>query len=332
MIKTVLLTCKPDYEKVLTKEIALYNLALETKGNGWIIARTQQNIPDLCFSNNILANPISVKAPSINSLADNLLKLFTENIKDKQITEPWPLSFSCGDNEKLIRHTKSVFKTWTSKTAKKISRVMKLSKEGIPHGKTFEQGFFVHFTDFNQTYVSFNAFSAGQQRMHMDQRAPSRSYLKLEEAFRIFNHEPKPNQAVIDLGAAPGGWSYSALKRGAIVIALDNGPLREPVKSDPNITHLKIDALKYKPNTTVDWMLCDILEEPDIILNLIHKWLNQKWCKYFIVNLKVGRNDPVMLLKKIRDQKKGLAPYCKLLQIRQLYHDREEITLMGQTK
>ena len=38
--------------------------------------------------------------------------------------------------------------------------------------------------------------------------------------------EPMPGERVCDLGAAPGGWSYSAAKRGASVVAVDNGPLK----------------------------------------------------------------------------------------------------------
>ena len=47
--------------------------------------------------------------------------------------------------------------------------------------------------------------------------APSRSYLKIEEAYGILGREPAQGETVADLGAAPGGWSFSAAKRGAKV-------------------------------------------------------------------------------------------------------------------
>jgi 23S rRNA C2498 (ribose-2'-O)-methylase RlmM len=50
------------------------------------------------------------------------------------------------------------------------------------------------------------------------------------------------------------------------------------------------------------------------------------------VNLKLGRRDPVEVLKELRDAQKGLFPYCQELYVRQLYHDREEITLMGEVR
>ncbi|OGW95995.1 MAG: hypothetical protein A2Y04_03770 [Omnitrophica WOR_2 bacterium GWC2_45_7] len=108
---------------------------------------------------------------------------------------------------------------------------------------------------------------------------------------------------MINLGAAPGGWSYSALKRGARVTAIDNGPLKGPVASHPHISHLKVDAFKYRYNRShpADWLFCDILEKPEVILELLHEWLSRRWCRRFVVNLKVGRTDPILLLKKIRD-------------------------------
>ncbi|MBF0385216.1 MAG: rRNA methyltransferase [Candidatus Omnitrophica bacterium] len=343
MTAQILITCKTDYEKILAREIASYNFTPQTKGRGWILAqlenktlfkehRTQLTIP--CFAHSIRETPIAVSAASVNSLADQLVNLFLTNLGSKRIADPWAFLFSSSGNEQLIHRAKSAEKSWLNKLQKKISRVAKLAREGIPYNSSFVEGFFVHFIDFNQAFVSFKALSAGQQRMQMDPKAPSRSYLKLEEAFKIFGNEPRRNEKVIDLGAAPGGWSYSALKRGAIVIAIDNGPLKSPVKLHSNMSHLKVDALKYTYDSSkpVDWLFCDILEKPDIIFNLLHKWLSQKWCRNFIANIKVGRNDPIVLLNKINNSRDGLLPFCQALYIRQLYHDREEITLMGQAK
>lgn len=343
MTKTALITCRTGCEKILSRELALYKITALSKGRGWILAQwgktslsKERDTPltDPCFAYHILSNPVSVKASSVNTLTEKLFTCFTTHIGQTRIVKPWAFLFLSSDNEQLNQHAKTVERCWSEKMRKKISRVAKLSKEGIFHHSRFTEGFFVHFTNFNQVFVSFNALCAGQQRMQMDPLAPSRSYLKIEEAFKIFGHEPRANDTVIDLGAAPGGWSYSALQRGASVTAIDNGPLKGPVRSHMNICHLKNDALTYSYNQSepADWLLCDILEEPNIILNLLQKWLDQKWCRYFIVNIKIGRNDPVRLLQKIRDPKQGILPYCKTLSIRQLYHDREELTLMGEAK
>ncbi len=336
----VLITCKEGSEKIASNEIVFYNGKVQSKGRGWILAQwtnpaqppNAAPLADPCFAHYLLENPVKISAASVNSLTEKLIDLFTSHIAGQKIVDPWPLLFSCSDEEQLIQRVKTVEKYWLEKIQKKMSRVAKLARKGLPRSPEFTEGFFVHFTALNEAFVSFRALSAGQQRMQMDPEAPSRSYLKIEEAFRIFGHEPRKNETVIDLGAAPGGWSFSALKRGAVVTAIDNGPLKGVVKTHPHMTHLTVDALSYQPEQPVDWLLCDMLELPEVILHLLDKWTNRKWCRYFIVNLKVGRHDPILLLKKLRDPQKGLQSCCEILYIRQLYHDREEITLMGKLK
>jgi len=336
-----LITCKADFEDILAREIALGNMSLQAKGPGWVLAQEKDpastgsraaKLTDLCFACHLLEDPVLISAPSVNSFAEKLADCFTEHIRPMRIDKPWPFLFASSGNEPLIHRAKTVSQAWSEKILKKVSRVAKLSVEGMPRGPEFSEGFFVHFTDFDQAFVSFNALSQGQQRMAMDPEAPSRSFLKLEEAFRVLGHEPQEGETVVDLGGAPGGWSYSALKHGAIVTAIDNGPLRDPVKSHKKMRHLKVDALKYTydHDEPVDWLLCDILEKPGIILGLVRKWLSQGWCRRFIVNFKVGRSDPILLLKEIKDAQKGLSPFCGQLIIRHLYHDREEITVMGE--
>jgi 23S rRNA (cytidine2498-2'-O)-methyltransferase len=343
MSATILFTCKEGYEKVLSREIAEDSLKVISKGLGWLLAAPDEtpsssktyvlhNIP--CFAYYIFENPTLINAASVNSLTEQLITLFSKHYAKTRLTESWPLSFTSSGNEQLLQHEKSVKKNWLVKMRKRMSKITKLAQEGIPHRSKFSEGFFVHFASFDQIFVSFKACSAGQQRMLMDTSAPSRSYLKIEEAFRVFGVEPQKKETVIDLGAAPGGWSFSALNRGALVTAIDNGPLKDPVKTHANVRHLIENALTYKhmKNKPVDWLLCDVLEEPDIIFKLLEKWLKQKWCRYFIANIKVGRNDPILLLKKIRHNQKGLSRLCDPLIMRQLYHDREEITLMGRVK
>ncbi|MDD3374726.1 MAG: SAM-dependent methyltransferase [Candidatus Omnitrophica bacterium] len=343
MTTTTLITCKKDYEKILAREISLYDINFLNKCHGGILAQWQNQIlfkqceiplRNLCFARQVLENPVFVCATSVNSLTEKLINLFIAHIGQERIVAPWARLFSSSGNEQLAHHAKTVEKNWSNKMLKKMSRIAKLAKKDIPCTPEFSEGFFVYFTGFNQAFVSFKALCAGQQRMQMDPAAPSRSYLKIEEAFKIFGHQPISNDTVIDLGAAPGGWSYSAMKRGAYVTAIDNGLLKGVARSNKNIYHLKTDALKYRyiDRRPADWLLCDIIEKPEVILNLLRKWLSQKWCRYFIANIKVGKNDPILLLRKIRDAKGGLLPHCKILRVKQLYHDREEITLMGQVK
>jgi len=329
----LLITCKKNYENILVREATLNNINVKSRGLSHIFAFSNLKTlkPDFCFAELILKDPYEVSTNSVNAWAAKLSELFTEYIKNKNINLSLPLVFASSPKDKLNLRVKTIKKAWFMKISKKVSRVSKLLNDNLALTSDFQEGFFVYFTDFDKAFVSFFALTQNQQRMYMDPLAPSRSYLKIEEAYRILGCQPKINETVIDLGAAIGGWSYSALKRGAKVIAIDNASLREPVKSHPNLTHLREDALKFRPNKnkSADWLFCDIIENPEIILKLLSAWLKNAWCRNFIVTLKIGHSDPIALIEKINDGQTKVTPYCSSLKIRHLYHNREEITLIG---
>ena len=160
-----------------------------------------------------------------------------------------------------------------------------------------------------------------------DAQAPSRSYLKVEEAYAVLGASPQPGETVVDLGAAPGGWSYSAAKRQAAVIAVDNGPLKSGAAGNPLIKPLAADGFTYESGR-VDWLFCDMLDDPDRVLELLGRWVSRRLCRNFIVNLKFGRNDPLPLLRRAG----ALADRCEVFRVRHLFHDREELTVVGRVR
>ena len=194
---------------------------------------------------------------------------------------------------------------------------------------------FVFFTAFDRALLSRTAVLGGQRRMADDPAAPSRSYLKIEEAFGVLGAEPGPEETVADLGAAPGGWSYSAARRGSRVVAVDNGPLKGGALGHPQIEHLCEDAFGFRPTpgAAFDWLLCDLVEEPHHVLrDLVEPWLGRGWCRRFVINLKFGRTDPVALLQELRAPDSPFVRHAADVRIRHLYHDREELTVVGNVK
>jgi 23S rRNA (cytidine2498-2'-O)-methyltransferase len=142
-------------------------------------------------------------------------------------------------------------------------------------------------------------------------------------------------ELVVDLGAAPGGWSYSAAKRGARVIAIDNGPLKGGALDHPLIEHRLEDAFGFRPNADepVDWLFCDLVEDPHhVARNLITPWLINGWCRRFVVMLKIGRVNASELLAEMTAANSAFVRTTSLLRVRHLYHDREEFTLVGELK
>ena len=174
----------------------------------------------------------------------------------------------------------------------------------------------------------------GIPRLRMPAGAPSRSTLKLAEAFTVFLGDDgkgllRPGQRAVDLGAAPGGWTWQLAQRGLRVTAVDNGRLRGEVAGDPLVTHVREDGLKWRPRRPVDWLVCDIVEQPLRIAELVAAWIADGAARRAIFNLKLPmkkRYDEVRRCEQRIGAIVGAAGVAYTLRIRQLYHDREEVT------
>ena len=175
----------------------------------------------------------------------------------------------------------------------------------------------------------------GIPRLKFPREAPSRSTLKLEEALLVLLDEGererwlKPGMRAVDLGAAPGGWTWQLVRRSLRVIAVDNGPMNAQLMASGLVEHLREDGFHYQPAKAVDWLVCDMVDQPRRVAARIAHWLAQGWCRHAIFNLKLPmkkRYDEVQLcLNLLRE---GL-PNLRDLRAKQLYHDREEITVFA---
>jgi len=255
-------------------------------------------------------------------------------VRGERIEAAWPCVWQ-GPAEivGLGRRLSSVEAAFGELLKKKLARIAKLAAFEVPRGVMPARGLFVYFTDFGRAFAARDAFAHGQRRMADDDLAPSRSYLKVEEAYIVLGREPRAGETVVDLGAAPGGWSYSAAKRGAKVIAIDNGPLKGGALDHPLIEHRLEDAFKFLVPTgvTYDWLFCDMVEEPhNVLRNIVEPWLAHGWCRRFVVNLKFGRVDPLAFTQELRAPDSPLMRHAPGMRIRHLYHDREEFTVVGE--
>ncbi|MEM7392838.1 MAG: SAM-dependent methyltransferase, partial [Verrucomicrobiota bacterium] len=145
-------------------------------------------------------------------------------------------------------------------------------------------------------------FPAGRMRMKMDRDAPSRSFLKMEEAFARMGECGQPGQRVLDLGAAPGGWTYAFLKRGCEVEAVDHGPLKltgSPPEGG-SVKHIREDGLSYRPaQPPLDWLVCDMLVSPGTALGQLKKWIKQGWAHRIVCNMKLPQKNPWIAVQPI---------------------------------
>jgi 23S rRNA (cytidine2498-2'-O)-methyltransferase len=173
----------------------------------------------------------------------------------------------------------------------------------------------------------------GIPRLKFPREAPSRSTLKLDEAFLVLLDENererwlKPGMGVVDLGAAPGGWTWQFVRRSMRVAAVDNGPMDRALMDSGLVTHLREDGFRYRPKKNVDWMVCDMVEQPRRVAELMAQWLAQGWCRQTIFNLKLPMKKRYEETQRCLDIVRQVSTK---LRAKQLYHDREEITAFAQ--
>jgi 23S rRNA (cytidine2498-2'-O)-methyltransferase len=114
---------------------------------------------------------------------------------------------------------------------------------------------------------------------------PSRAYLKLWEACVRFGDWPRPGQACLDLGAAPGGWTWAIARLGASVLAIDRAPLDPLVAALPGVTWREGSAFAIEP-MPVDWLFSDVVAYPDRMLGLVRRWIDAAMAERIVCTIK----------------------------------------------
>jgi 23S rRNA (cytidine2498-2'-O)-methyltransferase len=167
----------------------------------------------------------------------------------------------------------------------------------------------------------------GRLRVHVSDAAPSRAAMKLLEAFIWLDRAPDPGDVCVDLGAAPGGWTYVLLDRRAKVTAVDPAFLDRTLQSKKNVLHIRADAFTFEPREPVDWLFSDMAWRPLESAALLAKWARRGWARLLIANIKLPMKKKAEMLLRVREILDDGG--WKNLRFRQLYHDREEVTVAG---
>lgn len=175
----------------------------------------------------------------------------------------------------------------------------------------------------------------GIPRLKMPRGAPSRSTQKLAEAFMEFvggqnaAQRLRAGQTAVDLGAAPGGWSWQLAQREIHVTAVDNGPMDKALMAGGMVEHIRADAFHWRPKRPVDWLVCDMVEKPARVAALVADWAAAKLCAEAVFNLKLPmkkRYEELQSCRALIESRLADAGVEARLRFKQLYHDREEVT------
>jgi 23S rRNA (cytidine2498-2'-O)-methyltransferase len=149
---------------------------------------------------------------------------------------------------------------------------------------------------------------------------PSRAYLKLWEALTAIGERPLPGETCVDLGSAPGGWSWALARMGARVISVDKAPLAPEILCLAGIEHRRESAFALDPHALgpVDWLFSDVVCYPARLLALVERWLAAGTCPRFVCTVKFQGPTDHAIARRF-----AAIPGSEL---RHLHHNKHELT------
>lgn len=349
-MKSLLFYCRAGFEKDLGNEILDKSSALQIYGypqfkpnQGYIVFHCHQAeqaeilLGKLKFSKLIFARQMFMCSELLDDLdpQDRISTLLNSS-------DALPL---CGDLR--VEYSDTSEGRELSKFCRKFSVPLRqaLRKQQKLTAKPTDQKPVLHvfFPDGASAYIGYSLSTnnspqpLGILRLKFPSKAPSRSTLKLDEAFQVFIAKEQqalrlaPGLQAVDLGACPGGWTYQLVARGMFVQAVDNGAMDEGLMETGQVSYFAADGFKYEPKKkNVYWLVCDMIEQPQRVAKLMAQWVAKKWCTEAIFNLKLPMKRRYESLGEAFDiiEQVMCDSSCRYeIQAKHLYHDREEITV-----
>jgi 23S rRNA (cytidine2498-2'-O)-methyltransferase len=165
-------------------------------------------------------------------------------------------------------------------------------------------------------------FVNGECRFEEDRAGPpSRAYLKLWEALTRLGAWPAPGETCLDLGAAPGGWTWALARLGARVTAVDKAELDPRVAAMPGVT-VRQDSAWALPPEPVDWLFSDVVAYPERLLGLVRRWIDAAAARRIVCTLKFQGETDFAAAEAFAAIPGG--------QVAHLFHNKHELTFWWQ--
>ena len=349
---SVLAYCRPGFESECAQEFSAHDSALATAG----FARSQRNSGFVEF--------VLPDATSAKRFADAVhwrdLTFARQLLRVRSKVENLPREDRLGVLMPIIRATGNRYRdAWIESPDNDAARelaglcrslnnalISAMKRESLVDAQS-PWRLHICLTDAQSAIVAeagiseTSSWPGGIPRLRFPSAAPSRSTLKLEEALLTLLDADererwlKPGMSGVDLGAAPGGWTWQLVRRSISVTAVDNGPMDQGLIDSGLVTHLREDGFRYRPPNPVDWLVCDMVEKPRKVAARMAEWLAGSWCRYAIFNLKLPmkkRYDEVCLCRDLVEDAVAKAGKRVEWRARHLYHDREEITVFARVR
>jgi len=163
----------------------------------------------------------------------------------------------------------------------------------------------------------------------------SRAEFKLLEALEVFDVTLPSQGLALDLGAAPGGWTRILSEAGMQVVAVDPAKLDDRLSKQPHLEHYRGYAEDYleeaikrhqKFNVITNDMRMDAREAARLLVQASACLLRDG----FIISVlklphETSEIDP---LKNLNEALRLLQRHFAIVQARQLFHNRQEVTVL----
>ncbi|OXM88253.1 SAM-dependent methyltransferase [Paenibacillus rigui] len=169
-------------------------------------------------------------------------------------------------------------------------------------------------------------WSGGAIRFRKEDGQISRAKFKLLEAERAFGLDFSQYRSAIDIGAAPGGWTSFLLERGLQVTAVDPAKLDASLLRNPKLKFIQKNAgdVKFAPQS-FDLLVCDMSWSPRqmsrLVKGLLYSLIPGGTA---IITVKLMHKKP---FQTVRELVEDVQPELMLQKAKQLFHNREELTL-----
>jgi len=173
---------------------------------------------------------------------------------------------------------------------------------------------------------NISAWSGGMMHFKKSGEDISRARYKLMEAIKVFNINMEGLSSALDLGAAPGGWTAVLLESGLAVTAVDTGDMDERLYRYPGLRYIKANAAELDlEKESFDMLTSDMSWNPKNTARIIagaSKYL--KAGGIAVVTLKL-MGDKVR--RTVREVLAVYGEIFEILGVRQLFHNRDEVTV-----